>query len=185
MSNYLVQRLTAIELYPIRSLTLYVAPDFVTFTNVEAESSWSIRPVIRTDTKGASRTVAWKAEAKIYVPHLLTASFGDTEGATTTPLVRQMKDLSRLDSCDTQLILGNKTFLGFGDAGAPTPYNYTGGAMIDFGQCAFSFEMESAELRGRSIITISRTAKTVSQPTDAGIDYEADDIIYFTHYSGG
>ena len=163
--NVLVQRLTAIELFPIRSLTLYVAGDFKTFANVESESSWSLRPITRADGIGGMRTVAWKAEAKIYVPHFIAASFGEEEADTDIPLIRELKDLSRLDSCDAQLILGNRPFLGIGGSTAPTPYNYTAGAMIDFGHCSFSFEVESAEFRGRSIITISRTAKTVTMST--------------------
>lgn len=185
--NYLVQRVTAIEMFPIRALILYIGgvDEYKNFANVESESSWSLRAITRPDDIGGQRVVGWRAEAKIYVPHAIFASFGATENATDIPLIRELKNLSLRDTVDAELILGDAPFFGVGISTAPTPYNYTGGGKIDFGHCSFSFEVESADLRGRSIITIGRTAKTVTMSVDDDNDYDDADTIFISHYSGG
>lgn len=179
----LVKLATKVELLPIRAVTVYNAPDFVSFMNVESESSYRITPITRKTDKGHNRTVAYSVEITIYVPHAAYAKFSDAETFTegvdeSDHLLTRLNELTaKAGGVDTHLLLGNGGWNPGSLTTGMTVKNATGGVTLDFGHLGFNYEIESVEFRPRFILHFNGVVRDIG--------FSGTDVTLPTPFVGG
>lgn len=153
-------------LMPLRAMTISNGTDTITFLQLEAESSYRIEPVVRTNDLGMPVTIAYDLTANIYIPNnnygtglwfpLLTGSFTGKPVSVILPLGAiaswPFKPASLTDHNTAVHIKPINT------TGIPAHQHY-----INSGPSAFiTVEIESVELRPRMIIRVKATVKSFS-----------------------
>lgn len=161
MSEYIKYTITeSIALMPLRAITIFDNINNLTLFQLEAESSYQIVPITRTNDEGGQKSIAYKLNATIYCPF-------------NKPLDRNEEDfIGLLDKLKTNvsvtLALGDiETWSGFNEEENETnitnlnyylvtkPINCTGGGYIQTDANAnITYEIESVEFRSRLIIRV-------------------------------
>ena len=171
MANKQIKEIAGkVNLMPIRAASFYYPVtrivegeevqgyDFLDIYNIESESSYNIKPVIKPNfNNGGLVTLGYTVEVKLYISY---NKFNDTVDEVSYKILDNLEYI-RKTGFDFQLIIGhampaNTTHL-------PKQINSTDGAWIDVGRfTTLSWEIESVEFRPRIIINLNGFVKNYS-----------------------
>ncbi len=117
--------------------------------HIEGESNYQYSEMTKPNSSGGTVTIAYRWDAKIYVPH---------------NIYKSNNLMSLLDSLHAYGHYSTKIYLGTAELPSvtnPQAINSDDSMVIDLGSSTFSYHPESAEFRPRLIISFTGVSKTI------------------------
>lgn len=165
--HMLIRDVTKVEIMPIKAATIFADTNFTCFMHPELESSFRITPITRKTSQAFDRTIAYKVEVTLYVPHVVYKKYGQTidydeeDEDASDYLLNRINELVAMTGDEVggfQLVLilgvgawnpGSMATSGIGVS------NATDGVSLNLIYMGMNYEIESVEFRPRTILHFS------------------------------